>query len=105
MIGPVVSPCDLFLIFLVGGVLLVLCSLLGPPVSNSLAHAYYGVWPGWVVSVSMLPLTMAGGLEDPSENPTPLEMERSFLSRMGCGGTKIDGSRACVTQEARDSFW
>ena len=56
----------------------------------------------WVVSVSVLPLTLAGGREGLSGNPTPLEKERCFLSRMGCGGTKIDGFRACVTQEARD---
>ena len=55
--------------------------------------------------MSVLPLALAGGLEGPSGNPIPLEMERCFLSRLGCGGTKIDGSRACVTQEARDSFW
>ena len=47
----VVSPFDLSQTLLVGGGLLVLCSLPGPPVVKTDANSYYGAWPGWAVSV------------------------------------------------------
>ena len=59
VVRQVVSPFDLSRTLLVGGGLLVPCSLPGPPVVKQLhANSYYGVWPGWVVSVSVLPLTI-----------------------------------------------
>ena len=54
--GHTVSPFDLSQILLVGGGLLVPCSLLGPPVITH-TNGYYGSWPGRVVSVSMFPVT------------------------------------------------
>ena len=54
------SPFDLSHTLPVGGGLLVLCSLPGPPVlKNTCANGYYSAWPGWAVSVSVLPLTVA----------------------------------------------
>ena len=53
-----VSPFDLSQALLVDG-LLVPCSLPGPPVKTTHAHGYSGAWPGWAVSVSVLPLTTA----------------------------------------------
>ena len=52
VIRHVVSPFDLSQTFPVDGGLLVLGSLLGPH-----ADGYYDAWPGWAVSVSMLPLS------------------------------------------------
>ena len=53
-----VSPFDLSRTLPVGGGLLVLCSLSGPPIQKQLnANGYYGAWPGWMVSISVLPLT------------------------------------------------
>ena len=52
--GQVVSPLDLSRTLLVGGGLLVPCSLPGPPVIKQLMEMV--VWPGWVVSISVLPL-------------------------------------------------
>ena len=47
-----VSPFDL------GRSLLVPCSLPGPPVvKQPHVNSYYGVWPGWAVSVSVLSVT------------------------------------------------
>ena len=46
----------LLLTFPVGGGLLVLSSLSGPPVITH-TNGYYGSWPGRVVSVSMFPVT------------------------------------------------
>ena len=57
MVGHVVSPFDLSLTLLVGGGLLVLCSLPGPCPKTAHANGYHGAWPGWAVSVSVLPLT------------------------------------------------
>ena len=51
------SPFDLFRVLLVDG-LLVPCSLPGPPVKTTHANSYYGAWPGWAVSISVLPLTI-----------------------------------------------
>ena len=52
VVGHVVSPFDLSQTFPVDGGLSVLGSLLGPH-----ADGYCDVWPGWSVSVSMLPLS------------------------------------------------
>ena len=53
-----VSPSDLSRILLVGTVL---CSLPGPSVVKQLTQMVtMGAWPGWVVSVSMFPLTEEG---------------------------------------------
>ena len=52
-----VSPLDPFRTFLVGGGLLVPYSLSGSPVITTHANGYYDAWPGWVVSISVLPLT------------------------------------------------
>ena len=66
MVGHVVSPFDLSLTLLVGGGLLVPCSLPGLPViKKDHVNGYYGAWPGWVVSVSVLLLTTVL-----SSNPT-----------------------------------
>ena len=51
-----VSPFDLSQALLVDG-LLVPCSLPGPPVKTTHANGYSGAWPGWAVSISVLPLT------------------------------------------------
>ena len=53
----VVSPFDFFPTLPIGSGLLVSCSLPGPPVIKQPKHGYYGAWPGWAVSVSVLPLT------------------------------------------------
>ena len=59
VVGQVVSPFDLSQTLLVGGGLLVPCSLLGTPCcKTTYANGYYGVWPGWTVSVSVLHLTV-----------------------------------------------
>ena len=60
MVGHVVSPFDLSLTLPVGGGLLVLCSLPGPPVIKQLMQMVnkYDAFPGWVVSVSVLLLTV-----------------------------------------------
>ena len=53
-----VSPFDLSQTLSVGGGLLVPYSLPGPPCHKTThVNGYYGAWPGWVVSVSVLPLT------------------------------------------------
>ena len=62
MDGHAVSPFDLSRNLLVGGGLLVPCSLPVSPVIKQLMQVvYYGAWPGWAVSISVLPLTLAGG--------------------------------------------
>ena len=54
----VVSLFDLSQIPLVGGGLLVPCSLAGPPVIKQLMQMVIMVpGPGWVVSINVLPLT------------------------------------------------
>ena len=58
MVGQMASPFDLSQILTLVGDLLVSCSLLGPPFSKiTHANGYHGAWPGWAVSVSVLPLT------------------------------------------------
>ena len=52
MDGHAVSPFDLSRTLSVGGGLLVPYSL-----PESHANSYYGAWPGWAVSISVLPLT------------------------------------------------
>ena len=42
----------------VGCGLLVTCSLPRPHVVTTHANGYYGAWPGWAISVSVLPLTI-----------------------------------------------
>ena len=53
-------PFDLSQTLPVGGGLLVLCSLPGPPVIKQLMQMVnkYDAFPGWVVSVSVLLLTV-----------------------------------------------
>ena len=60
MDGHAVSPLDLSQTLPVGGGLLVLCSLPGPPVIKQLMQMVnkYDAFPGWVVSVSVLLLTV-----------------------------------------------
>ena len=55
--GHTVSPFDLSQALPVGGGLLVPYSLSGSPVIKQLMQSYYGAWPGWAVSISVLPLT------------------------------------------------
>ena len=58
MVGQVVSLFELSRTLAVGGGLLVSCSLPGPPIGKiTHANGYYGAWPGWSVSISVLPLT------------------------------------------------
>ena len=59
VVGHVVSPFDLSWTLPVGRGLLVPCSLPGPPVIKQLMQmiCYNGAWPGWAVSVSVLPQT------------------------------------------------
>ena len=75
VVGHVVSPFDLSWTLLVAGGLLVPCSLPEPPmVKTTHADDYYGAWPGWVVSLSVLPLTTLclKALTDPSAySPLP----------------------------------
>ena len=57
----VVSPFDLSRTLLVGGG--VICSVFLSRTScckTTHASGYYGAWPGWAVSVSVLPLTVSG---------------------------------------------
>ena len=53
------SPLDLSRTLLADGGLLVPYSLSGSPALKKKTHAngYYGAWPGWAVSISVLPLT------------------------------------------------
>ena len=58
MDGHAVSPFDLSLTLLISGGLLVPCSLPGTSCHKTThANDYYGAWPGWAVSISVLPLT------------------------------------------------
>ena len=58
VVGQVGFPFDLSQTLLVGGGLLVPCSLPGLPViKKDHVNGYYGAWPGWVVSIIVLPLT------------------------------------------------
>ena len=53
-----VSPFDLSRTLLVGGGLLVPYSLSRISCHKTThANGYYGTWPGWAVSISVLPLT------------------------------------------------
>ena len=69
MDGHAVSPFDLSRTLpvgggLFGGDLLVPYSLSGSPVIKLLMqiNGYYGTWPGWAVSTSVLPLTELSSL-------------------------------------------
>ena len=55
MVGPVVSPFDLplTLLRLISSVFLTKTSC----PKTTYANGYYGAWPGWKVSISVLPLT------------------------------------------------
>ena len=67
-----VSHFDLSRTLPVGG-LLVLCSLPALPVVKQLMPmGSYGAWPGWAVSVSVLPLTM----------DHPLQLFKKFLAAL-----------------------
>ena len=59
VVGQKVSPFNLSQTLLVSDVLYVPCSLTGPPVVKiTQADGYYGAWPGWVVSISVLPIAV-----------------------------------------------
>ena len=62
----------------VGGGLLVPCSLPRPHVITTHANGYYGAWPGWAVSVSVLPLT-AGQLKEEA-GPCPDRRQETTYS-------------------------
>ena len=57
MVGHAASLFDLSQTLPVGGGLLVRCSRTSC-YKTTHANSYYGAWPGWVVSVSVLPLTV-----------------------------------------------
>ena len=58
--GHAVSPLDLSRTLLVGGGLLVPYSLSRISCHKTThANGYYGAWPGWAVSISVLPLTIS----------------------------------------------
>ena len=57
MVRQVVSPFDLSRNLLVSGGLLAPCSSPEPPATHT--NAYYGAWPGWAFSISVLPLKEA----------------------------------------------
>ena len=85
MDGHAVSPFDLSRTLLVGGSLLVPCSLPVSPVIKQLMQVvYYGAWPGWAVSISVLPLTnsptMQGTHVVPLGGKDPLEKEMATHS-------------------------
>ena len=61
MEGHMASPFDLSRTLLVGGGLLVLCSLPGPPGTAIHTNGYCGAWPVWAVSVSVFPLMTVHG--------------------------------------------
>ena len=71
VVGYVVSLFDLSRTLLVGGGLLVLCRTS----CHETAHekGYYGAWPGWAASVSVLPLTDFFRTEAPEKPYNPLE--------------------------------
>ena len=55
-------PSDISRTVLVGEGLSVPCSLAGPPIIKHLIQIVtYGGWPGWVISISVLPLTKVTG--------------------------------------------
>ena len=58
MDGHAVSPLDLFRTLPVGGGLLVPFRISCHKTTH--ANGYYGAWPGWAVSISVLPLTDIG---------------------------------------------
>ena len=76
-----VSPFDLSRTLPVGGGLLVLYSLSGPPVIKLHANGYYGAWPRWVVSISVLPLT--GPPSPPSQGFYPPILPASIQAAFG----------------------
>ena len=53
-----VSPFDLSRILSVGGSLISSVFLSRSSCKTTHADGYYGAWPGWAVSISMLPLTL-----------------------------------------------
>ena len=55
VVGQVVSPFDVSRTLLVGGGSLFLTRTSCHKTTH--ANGYYGAWPGWVVSISVLPLT------------------------------------------------
>ena len=73
------SPFDLSQILLVGGGLLVPCSLLGPPVVKQLMQMV--TWPGWVVLVSGSPNTSLHSMFYRSTNKGWTRSRRGELNR------------------------
>ena len=65
MDGHAVSPFNLSRTLPVGGGLLFLIRISGHKTTH--ANGYYGVWPGWAVSVSVLPLTVFPGKSETNE--------------------------------------
>ena len=88
MVRHVVSPLDLSWTLPCGGGLLVLCSLPGPPVIKQLMQTVtYGAWPGWAVSVTVLPLAV----------PMTVQFSESFESCFGFLGLS--------TAHGSPSYW
>ena len=58
MVGHVVSPSDLSQTLPVGGGLLVVFLTRTYCRKTTHANGYYGAWPGWAVSICVLPLTI-----------------------------------------------
>ena len=65
MDGHAVSPFNLSRTLPVGGGLLLLIRISGHKKTHE--NGYYGVWPGWAVSVSVLPLTVFPGKSETNE--------------------------------------
>ena len=57
VVGQVVSPFDLSRTLLVGGLLFLFLTRTSC-CKTTHANSYYGAWPGWAVSISVLPLTL-----------------------------------------------
>jgi len=63
--GHAVSPFNLSRTLPVGGGLLFLIRISRHKATH--ANSYYGVWPGWAVSISVLPLTVFLGKSETNE--------------------------------------
>ena len=73
MDGHVVSPLDLFRTLLVGGGLFGSLFLTRTACHRTThANGYYGAWPGWAVSISVLPLKVSDSLRLHGLQPTRL---------------------------------
>ena len=87
MDGHAVSPFNLSRTLPVGGGLLFLIRISRHKATH--ANSYYGVWPGWAVSISVLPLTELDIVEQYERLPygtLPFIIHTRTLLRMQ-GGT------------------